>query len=128
MWNKVPFARRFLFDEAATKKRYTFDKFSQYEREISTAVGMQTGMVEVFGMASKNYSNFKKSDDYKLYRMADYRRRIVGEITKLQKERNKLQRNRFLRDDVVERRVERLEDRMMDLRNKLIKKVDDTFD
>ena len=52
----------------------------------------------------------------------------MGDITKLQKQRNALLRNRFLRQDVIKRRVDRLEDRMMELRIKLIQKVDDTFE
>ena len=127
-WNQIPFARRFFFDETATKKRYTFDKYSQYERAITTATGMEKGMVEVFGKASDHYKNFKDSDDYRLYRLGDTRRDIVGDITKLQKQRNALLRNRFLRQDVIKRRVDRLEDRMMELRIKLIQKVDDTFE
>ena len=127
-WNQIPFARRFFFDETATKKRYTFDKYSQYERAITTATGMEKGMVEVFGKSSDHYKSFRESDDYRLYRLGDTRRDIVGAITKLQKERNALLRNRFLRKDVIERRVERLEDKMMALRVKLIQKVDDTFE
>tara|TARA_R100001244_G_scaffold113663_1_gene84163 strand:- start:79 stop:879 length:801 start_codon:yes stop_codon:yes gene_type:complete len=126
-WNKVPFARRFMFDETATRDRYAYNKFAAYEKSISTAVGMEKGIKEVYG-SGKEYTNFKESDDYKLYKLAEFRKKIVGSITKLQKERNKLRRNRILRSDVIEERVDRLEGKMMGLRNKLISKMDETFD
>ena len=74
----VPFARRFFFDETASKKRFTYDKYSQYEKDIRTAVGMDTGILEIYGRGSKDYDNFKESDDYKLFKLADYRKKIVG--------------------------------------------------
>jgi len=124
-WTKVPFARRFFFDETASKKRFTYDKYSQYEKDIRTAVGMNTGILEIYGAGSKDYDNFKEGDDYKLFKMADYRKKIVGSITKLQKQRNKILSNKVLRDDVKEDRVNSLEDRMTELRIKLINKVDE---
>jgi hypothetical protein len=124
-WTKVPFARRFFFDETASKKRFTYDKYSQYEKDIRTAVGMNTGILEIYGAGSKDYDNFKEGDDYKLFKMADYRKKIVGTITKLQKQRNKILSNKVLRDDVKEDRVNSLEDRMTELRIKLINKVDE---
>ena len=127
-WNKVPFARRFLFDEKASKNRYTYDKFAVYEKSVSTAVGMEKGMKEVYGSTGTEYKNFKESDDYKLYKLADFRKNIVGSITKLQKERNKLRRNKILRSDIIDDRVDRLEEKMMELRIKLINKMDETFD
>ena len=127
-WNKVPFARRFLFDEKASKNRYTYDKFAVYEKSVSTAVGMEKGMKEVYGSTGTEYKNFKESDDYKLYKLADFRKNIVGSITKLQKERNKLRRNKILRSDIIDGRVDRLEEKMMELRIKLINKMDETFD
>jgi hypothetical protein len=56
--------------------------------------------------------------------MADYRKKIAGAITKLQKQRNKILINRVLRNDVKEDRVNSLNDRMTELRIKLINKVD----
>ena len=123
-WTKVPFARRFFFDETASKKRFTYDKYSQYEKDIRTAVGMDKGILEIYGRG-KDYDNFKESDDYKLFKLDSYRKSIVGQITKLQKQRNKILNNRVLRNDVKEERVNRLEDRMMELRIKLINKVDE---
>ena len=123
-WTKVPFARRFFFDETSSKKRFTYDKYSQYEKDIRTAVGMDKGMLEIYGRG-KEYDNFKESDDYKLFKLADYRRKITGSITKLQKQRNKILNNKVLRNDVKEERANRLEDKMMELRTKLINKVDE---
>ena len=123
-WTKVPFARRFFFDETASKKRFTYDKYSQYEKDIRTAVGMDKGILEIYGRG-KDYDNFKESDDYKLFKLDSYRKSIVGQITKLQKQRNKILNNRVLRNDIKEERVNRLEDRMMELRIKLINKVDE---
>ena len=85
---------------------------------------MDTGILEIYGRGSKDYDNFKESDDYKLFKMADYRKKIVGSITKLQKQRNKILSNKVLRNDVKEDRVKSLEDRMTELRIKLINKVD----
>jgi hypothetical protein len=124
-WTMVPFARRFFFDETASKKRFTYDKYSQYEKDIRTAVGMDTGILEIYGRGSKDYDNFKESDDYKLFKLADYRRKITGAITKLQKQRNKILSNRVMRNDVKEDRVNSLEDQMTDLRIKLINRVDE---
>jgi len=123
-WTKVPFARRFFFDETASKNRFTYDKYSQYEKDIRTAVGMDKGILEIYGRGSE-YDNFKESDDYKLFKMADYRRRIAGAITKLQKQRNKISNNRVLRNDVKEERINSLNDKMTELRTKLINKVDE---
>ena len=123
-WTKVPFARRFFFDQTSSKKRFTYDKYSQYEKDIRTAVGMDKAILEIYGR-SKDYDNFKESDDYKLYKLDSYRKSIVGQITKLQKQRNKISSNRVLRNDVKEERVNRLEDRMTELRIKLINKVDE---
>ena len=126
-WNKVPFARRFFHDETATRNRFVYDKFSEYEKAITTAVGMNTGILEIYGR-EKGYENFKESEDYKLYKLEDYRRKIVGSITKLQKERNKISSNRLLRNDIKEERMNRLNDRMRDLRIKLINKVDEVWE
>ena len=123
-WTMVPFARRFFFDETASKKRFTYDKYSQYEKDIRTAVGMDTGILEIYGRGSKDYDNFKESDDYKLFKLADYRKKIAGAITKLQKQRNKILSNRVLRNDVKEDRANSLNDKMTELRIKLINKVD----
>ena len=123
-WTMVPFARRFFFDQTSSKKRFTYDKYSQYEKDIRTAVGMDKGILEIYGRG-KDYDNFKESDDYKLYKLDSYRKSIVGQITKLQKQRNKISSNRVLRNDVKEERVNRLEDRMMELRIILINKVDE---
>ena len=123
-WTMVPFARRFFFDETASKRRFTYDKYSQYEKDIRTAVGMDKGILEIYGRG-KDYDNFKESDDYKLFRLDSYRKSIVGQITKLQKQRNKILNNRVLRNDVKEERANRLEDRMTELRIKLINKVDE---
>jgi hypothetical protein len=123
-WTKVPFARRFFFDETASKNRFTYDKYSQYEKDIRTAVGMDKGILEIYGRG-KDYDNFKESDDYKLFKLADYRRRIAGAITKLQKQKNKILGNRVMRNDVKEDKVYDLELKMTELRTKLINKVDE---
>ena len=129
-WNKVPLARRFMYDETATANRFVYDKYSEYEKLITTAVGMEEGIREIYGKGGgrgilrKDYNNFKESDDYKLFKLNDYRRNIVGQITKLQKERNSILVNRMMRSDIKQDRIDRLNDRMRKLRVKLINKVD----
>ena len=85
---------------------------------------MDKGILEIYGRGSKDYENFKERDDYKLFKMADYRKKIAGAITKLQKQRNKILSNKVLRNDVKEDRVNILNDRMTELRIKLINRVD----
>ena len=126
-WNKVPFARRFFYDETSTRNRFVYDKFSEYEKAIKAATGLNTGILEVYGRG-KGYENFKGSEDYQLFKLDDYRRKIVGSITKLQKERMSILNNRILRNDLKEDRMEKLNDRMRDLRVRLINKVDEIWE
>ena len=122
-WTKVPFARRFMFDETATGNRFIYDQYDSYESAIKQATGLNDGLIEVYGRG-KEYNNFKESDDYKLFQLDDFRKDIVADITKLQKKRNLILSNRILRKDVKEDRTNLLEDQMSDLRVKLIKRVD----
>ena len=88
---------------------------------------MNTGILEVYGR-EKGYENFKESEDYQLFKLDDYRRKIVGSITKLQKERMNILNNRILRNDLNEDRMDKLNDRMHDLRVRLINKVDEIWE
>ena len=123
----MPFARRFFYDETATRNRFVYDKYSEYENAITSATGLNTGILEVYGRG-KDYENFKESEDYKLFRLDDYRRKITGSITRLQKERNKIRANRIMRNDIKEDKINRINDRMRDLRMKLINKVDEIWE
>jgi len=126
-WNKVPFARRFFYDETATRNRFVYDKYSEYEQAIKEATGLNTGILEVYGKG-KHYDNFKESEDYNLFRLDDYRRRIVARITRYQKDRNKILKNPIMRNDVKENKINRLNDLMRDERMKLINKVDEIWE
>ena len=76
----------------------------------------------------KHYDNFKESEDYNLFRLDDYRRRIVARITRYQKDRNKILKNPIMRNDVKENKINRLNDLMRDERMKLINKVDEIWE
>ena len=91
------------------------------------ATGLNDGILEVYGRGDY-YNNFKESEDYKLFKLDDTRKDIVGDITRLQKESNKILMNRILRDDVKEERINRLKDKMRDLRVKLIERVDNVLE
>jgi len=126
-WTKVPFARRFFFDETATRNRFVYDKYQEYESSIRMATGLNDGILEVYGRGDY-YNNFKESEDYKLFKLDDTRKDIAGDITRLQKESNKILMNRILRDDVKEERINRLKDKMRDLRVKLVERVDNVLE
>ena len=126
IWTKVPFGRRFFFDETASKNRFVYDKYSEYESMIRSAEGMNTGIVEIYGRG-KEYNNFKESPDYKLFRLADELKSTAASITELQKRRNQINKNKVLRNNVKEDRINRLNDQMADKRVRFIKKVDDVL-
>ena len=123
IWSKVPFARRFFHDPTASKNRFAYDKYSYYEQSIRSATSLNTGIKEVYGVG-KMYKNFQKSDDYKLFRLNEYRKDIAGRITKLQKDRAQIRRNRIMRDDIKEDRINNINQKMQDLRLRLVNKVD----
>ena len=93
---------------------------------IRSAEGMNTGIVEIYGRG-KEYNNFKESPDYKLFRLADELKSTAASITELQKRRNQINKNKVLRNNVKEDRINRLNDQMADKRVRFIKKVDDVL-
>jgi hypothetical protein len=123
IWSKVPFARRFFHDATASKNRYAYDKYAYYEQSIRSATSLDAGIRSVYGVG-KMYKDFQKSDDYKLFRLNEFRRDIAGRITKLQKDRAQILRNRIMRDDIKEDRINNINRKTQDLRIKLINKVD----
>ena len=125
-WGKIPFARRFLSDPTASKKRFVYDKFSDYERSIDLAAGIHDGILNAYGRGN-HYDSFRDSDMYNVYRLNGFRKSINNSIKKLQEQRNKISYNRMMRSDVKERKIEALEDRMRDLRIRLINKVDEVM-
>jgi hypothetical protein len=125
-WGKMPFARRFLADPTANKNRFTYDKFSDYERSIDVAAGINDTILKVYGRGDK-YDSFVESDLYKVYRLNGLRKSVNNSIKKLQERRNRISYNRNLRSDVKDRRIEELQVKMQDLRIKLIKRVDEVL-
>ena len=125
-WGKMPFARRFLADPTANKNRFTYDKFSDYERSIDVAAGVNDTILKVYGRGDK-YDSFVESDLYKVYRLNGLRKSVNNSIKKLQEQRNRISYNRNLRSDVKDRRIEELQVKMQDLRIKLIKRVDEVL-
>ena len=125
-WGKMPFARRFLADPTANKNRFTYDKFSDYERSIDVAAGVNDTILKVYGRGDK-YDSFVDSDLYKVYRLNGLRKSVNNSIKKLQEQRNRISYNRNLRSDVKDRRIEELQVKMQDLRIRLIKRVDEVL-
>lgn len=125
-WGKMPFARRFLADPTANKNRFTYDKFSDYERSIDVAAGVNDTILKVYGRGDK-YDSFVDSDLYKVYRLNGLRKSVNNSIKKLQEQRNRISYNRNLRSDVKDRRIEELQVKMQDLRIRLINRVDEVL-
>ena len=126
-WSKVPIGRRFFYYETATKRGFRYEKYNEYINQIKTSRGVMTGIQKVYGASSKQYQSFKKSEDFKIARLDGLRKATEGGLTKLYKARAAIQRNRILRDDVKEERIDRLKEKMNLLRDRLIKKVDDVL-
>ena len=124
---QVRLSGRFFYDETATRNRFVYDQYSEYEQAIKAATGLNTGILEVYGRG-KDYENFKESEDYKLFRLDDYRRRIVARITRYQKDRNNILKNPIMRDDIKEDKINRINDLMRDERVRLINKVDEIWE
>jgi len=63
-----------------------------------------------------------------IFKLDDYLRKIAGALTKLQKDRTQIVNNRILRNDLKQDRIDKLNDRMRDLRVRLINKVDEIWE
>ena len=127
-FNRIPIVRRFVLDEALTKKWDVRDKYEAYESEVLTANAFRTGVMNDFGSSSSEYREFTRSDHYSLYKLNNARKSVDGRITKLYKQRAAVRRNRLLRADVKEERIKKIELRIRDLRVKFVKMFEDKLD
>ena len=125
-WNKVPFVRRFVHDEGSTNTRNVYDAFIYYERAVNSAVGLEAGIKEIYGIGEQ-YDNFKDSPDYKLYQERNRRKSAVSKITKLQEKRNKVRANRLMTTDRIREETEKLDAQMRVIRLKFINEMEPLF-
>jgi hypothetical protein len=125
-WNKVPFVRRFVHDEGATNARNIYDQFMYYERAVSAAVGLETGIKEIYGVGEQ-YNNFKESPDWKLYQERNRKKVAVRRLTKLQTEVRKLQANRQMTSQEIQDAIDELKTKQRAIRIKFINEMEALF-
>jgi hypothetical protein len=125
-WNKVPFIRRFVHDEGATNARNVYDEFIYYERAVNSAVGLETGIKEIYGRGEQ-YDNFLESPDYKLYQQRNRRKNAVSKLTKLGEKKNKLNRNRLITPQALEDALDKIEAEQRAIRIKFINEMEPLF-
>ena len=127
-FNKIPIVRRFVLDEALSRKWNVRDKFDAYEEEVLNANAFRDGVMNDFGSSSSEYRDFTRSHHYSIYKLNNARKTIDGKITKLYKKRAAIRRNRLLREDVKEERARKIELQINDLRTKFVKMFEDKLD
>ena len=127
-FNRIPLLRRFILDESITGKWDVRDKYNAYATEILSARAYKEGVINDFGINSKEYRAFKESEHYQLSKLDNLRRSIAGKITNLYKDRAKIRKNRLLRNDIKEERIKKIELRIRDLRTKMVKMLEDKLD
>jgi len=127
-WNAIPLARRFISDPSLSAKWDVNDKYNAYRGEIENAHFFMEGIYKDFGSTSEEWKGFKKSDHYALARLDAYKKKIVGEITKLYKVRAKISGNRLMRDDTKRLRMIDIDRRIQKLKTIFVKRFEDALD